>query len=87
MGVKLVCTMSSNMVPLTQTQMLHVTSAGLNPFATPASPADLNAGFPDQYIAKDSSLAVGVEPVVQAMLKVSVTCSSHMKPQHHITEI
>ena len=43
--------------------------SGLSAFSTPAL-ADLNAGFPDKYVKKDENAAVGIEPVVQAMLTV-----------------
>lgn len=36
-------------------------------------PADLNAGFSELYTPKDESLAATVEPVAEAVSRVSLT--------------
>ena len=43
---------------------------GLHPFSSPELPADLGQGYPQQYTKKAEDAPVGVEPVVQAVIRV-----------------
>lgn len=46
--------------------------AGLHPFCSPDLPADLGLGYPEQYVKKADDAAVGVEPVAEAVIRVSL---------------
>ena len=43
-------------------------------------PADLGLGYPEQYIKKADDAAVGVEPVAEAIIRVSLIL--HTELQH-----
>jgi len=43
-------------------------------------PADLGLGYPEQYIKKADGAAVGVEPVAEAVIRVSLIF--YTKQQH-----
>lgn len=51
---------------------------GLHPFISPELPADLGQGYPQQYTKKSEDAPVGVEPVVQAVIKVRLAFSDRL---------